>query len=260
MKKTIALVAICATALSPVFVTPAFAAIAVPTAELEALCAGTTIVNPDPNSTYRATLNSNVQTVTGPEYVKSVNTITDIPGGMLISTSAPTFTGNLGRHGGSPNIFGEFKTLSTFSGGTLIQDVTYAQDTTFTYGCIVTKTTKGGNQTTPPGLQVTGQTLAKTEITRIESVNISKPDVEVVSLSDAVVCNSPEKNPGKWRAQNGYTGECSTALFNTLPGMPIRSKSQPPLIPNVSATANPTSLQSSGPATVVDEWTVEEAI
>ena len=253
--------ALCATSLSPVMVTPAFAAVTVPIEELQAKCAATTVVNPDANSTYSATLNlAGITQSTGAEYVSDVDIITNIPGGELISTVGPTFTGNLGRHGGSPNIFGEFKTVSTYSGGTLVEDVTYSQDTTITYGCIVSKTNSQGKVTTPPGIQVEGLTKTVTTVTRVVHVNESAPDEVITTLSDAVVCNSPEKNPGKWRAQNGYGGECSTALFNTLPGFPIRSNSQPPLVPNDITTANPSSFQDSGPATVVDEWTADETV
>lgn len=47
----------------------------------------------------------------------------------------------------------------------------------------------------------------------------------------AVVCNSPTKNPGTWRAQNGYLGlggACSTATFTSLGTATIPSNSLPP--------------------------------
>lgn len=50
----------------------------------------------------------------------------------------------------------------------------------------------------------------------------------------AVVCISPGKVPGTWRAQNGYDGTgvkaCSTTLFNSLPGGTIPSASLPSVI------------------------------
>ena len=259
--------ALCATSLSPVMVTPAFAAVTAPIEELQAICAATTVVNPDPNSTYSATLNlAGITQSTGAEYVSDVDIITNIPGGVLIGTVGPTFTGNRGRHGGSPNIFGEFKTVSTFTGGTLVEDVTYSQDTTFSFGCIVSKTNKQGKTTTPDGIQIPGPshpdplTKTVTTVTRTEHINESAPDTTVETLSDAVICNSPEKNPGKWRPQNGYTGDCSTALFISLGTFPIRSNSLPPLEENDITTANPSSFQDSGPATVVDEWSADETV
>ena len=261
--KLATMLALCATSLTPVaFPTAAIAAVPVPVDELQAICAATTVVNPDPNSTFRAELNTaTIQTEVGAEYVKSVVTITNIPGGQLISSVGPNYVGPQGRNGQSPNIFGTFKTVNTFTGGTLVQDVTYAQDTTFTYGCRVFKTnTKNGNVTEPPGLQVTGLTSTRTEVTRTVNVNVSNPDVVVEQLTEKVICNSPLKNPGVWRNQNGYTGVCSTALFFSLSPLPIHSNSLPPF-ESLNALAdqdNSSVANDSAPATVVDEWTEEE--
>ena len=258
--------AVCAVSLWPAMVAPAFAAVPTPFSEMEAICIATVVLTPDPNSKFRVELNRDtIVTSVGVEYVSNRVTITDIPGGQLISTVGPTFTGNRGRHGGSPNIFGEFKTVSTFTGGTLVQDVTYSQDTTFTYGCRVFKINPQGKESEPDGLQIPGPqhpdplTITKTEVTRTENINVSNPDVTVENLSDAVICNSPEKNPGKWRQQNGYTGECSTALFISLGTFPIRSNSLPPL-ESVAGDRSPgmtSSFSNSGPVTLVDD-TVEE--
>lgn len=231
MKKSIALLAVCATALSPILATPALAQVVpTPTAELQAICASTNILRPDPNSTYRATLNTaSVIPTTGDEFVSGSNVIEDIPGGEVVGVVGPTFTGQLGRNGQSPNIFGKFETVTEYTGGSYIADVEYSQTTTFAYGCTVSRTQPNGNVTTPPGLQVTGLTFPVTVVTRTDRIEESNENTFETTFSDAVVCNSPEKNPGKWRNQNRYTGECSTALFNSLPGMPIHSNSQPPL-------------------------------
>jgi hypothetical protein len=261
MKKILTLTAMCCTALTTITTTPAMAAVAVPTAEMQAVCAATTIVNPNPNSTYAATLNdSSITRSTGTEYVSATNTISDIPGGQFVSATGPTFVaGTEGRNGQSPNIFGTFKSVETYTGRTLIQDVTYSQDTTFTFGCTVSKTNKNnGNVETPPGLQVTGQTITKTEVTRTAHTNIQEPNVDVVQLSGAVICNSPTKNPGVWRAQNGYTGGCSRALFDSISSVTIHSKSLPPIgSTEQAAIATATINNDSGPATVADFWTEE---
>lgn len=46
-------------------------------------------------------------------------------------------------------------------------------------------------------------------------------------VAQVVICNSPTKNPGTWRQQNGYTGVCSTTLFNSLGPVGIPSNSLP---------------------------------
>lgn len=151
--------------------------------------------------------------------------------------------------------------MTEYSGGSYIANVEYSRTTTFTYGCTVSKTNNNnGNVTTPPGLQVTGLTIPVTVVTRTEMINESNPNTFETTLSGAVVCNSPEKNPGKWRPQNGYTGECSTALFNSLPGMPIHSNSQPPLITSLGGDFFVESAPEwdDTPASVTDDdWSTE---
>lgn len=262
MKKSIALVAMCATALSSLIATPAFAQVApTPTAELQAICASTNILRPDPNSTYRAVLNTeSVSSTTGDEFVSGLNVIEDIPGGQVVGVVGPTFTGQLGRNGQSPNIFGKFETVTEYTGGSYIADVQYSQTTTFTFGCTVFRTQPNGNVTTPPGLQVTNLTFPVTIVTRTDRIEESNENTFETTLSDAVVCNSPLKNPGKWRNQNGYTGECSTALFNSLPGMPIHSNSQPPLVASLGdeVFVESAPVPDYSPASVTDdEWEAE---
>lgn len=82
MKKSIALLAVCATALSPMLATPAFAQAApTPIAQMQTICAMTTIVNPDPNSTFAATLNlASITSSVGNEFVSFEDVIEDIPG------------------------------------------------------------------------------------------------------------------------------------------------------------------------------------
>lgn len=260
--KIVTIVALCVSALTPVaFPTAAMAAILPPIDELNAICSATTVVNPAANSTFRAELNTaTIVTTPGPVYELSRVTITNIPGGQLLSQVGPTYVGPQGRNGQSPNIFGTFETVSTYSGGLLVQEVTTAQDTTFTYGCRVFKT-QNGNLTEPRGLQVEGLTLTRTENLGSATETVSAPDVLRTELSEKVTCNSPLRNPGVWRQQNGYTGVCSTELFMTLSQIEIHSNSLPPLV-TMSARADHSSSSASndsGPATVFDEWTEEAA-
>ena len=253
---------VCAIALSPVAMpTAAVAAIPVPTADLEAICLQTTIMNPNYNSSFTISLTQPVQSTVGAEYEKSRVVTLNIPGGILISSVGPNYIANTqGRNGQSPNIFGSFETVQTFTGGTLVQQVTFAQDTTFTFGCTVSKIV-GGKVNAPKGLQVTGLTATRSEVTRTLTDEVRKPDVVVKQISESVICNSPTKNPGVWRNQNGYTGICSTALFNSLSQVVIHSNSLPPLEPITLPAAHDSTrtFTDSSPATVVDEWTDEPA-
>lgn len=263
--KLMTILSLCATALTPMALpTAAMAAVPVPIDDLTAICVQTTVINPDPNSTFRVELNTaTIQTSVGAEYEKSRVTTLDIPGGVLIGSVGPTYVPNSqSRNGQSPNIFGTFKTIQTFTGGSKVQTVTYAQDTTFTYGCRVFKINKQGKETEPPGLQVEGLTAVRTEITRTAEVSVIKPNVEVVQLSGGVICNSPLKNPGVWRNQNGYTGECSTRLFLTLGPLTIPSNSLPSLEPIMlpGDHNSPSNATNSDPATVTDEWTADDAV
>lgn len=251
-----------ATALaSNIFFTPAFALEApapAPTAAMQAACAGTQIVNPDENSTYVSSFSGVLSTTVGETGVVARTTIENIPGGTLLSQTLPTFDASQGLHrsGGSPNIFGTFVATATYSGGKLVEDVTRAYDTVFTYGCTVSKTTttytevrergvvisrvvKDVITTTPPGLQIPGggnDALSITVPTTLPPVRVTidNPNTTETVTSDAVVCNSPGSKGGQWRAQNGYTGPCNTALFASLPGKVITSNSLPPLVEVVS--------------------------
>jgi hypothetical protein len=111
------------------------------------------------------------------------------PGG---DTTITLIAGTEHRHGGSPNIFEDAHV--TTSGGS----------TTYTFDC-QTYNPASGNY--PPGLQFTGI------VTSIENSSGSSTD------TDVVVCNSPTKRPGVWRAQNSYAGDCAAegAIFYTLP-------------------------------------------
>ena len=229
--KTLFKTALCASIFaSTALSTPALAQ--VPTDvqdEMQAFCEAA--LNPDDASQFQ-TEPTGVSSVTGPEFLSDSQVLSSTPAGVLLSQTS-VFAGNATRHrhGGSPNIFGSFTITSVYSGGTSETLNTYSQTTTYTYGCHTFKEAGNGNLIEPPGLQIpVGLTVEDTNVTRTETVTVNNPNTTVVTTGDGVICISPNKNPGTWRNQNGYTGECSTALFNSLPGIePISSNSQPPV-------------------------------
>jgi hypothetical protein len=186
---------------------------------------------PNDNSTY-VTTPTGLAVSTGSEFVQSRTTLSSTAAGALLRQTTPVFNGALGRNGGSPNIFGDFDSIATYSGGSSSQRVIYAQTTTTTFGCATTKVKGNGDRSTPPGLQVPyGQTIDVTSETRRETINVSNPDVDVTLTTQMVVCNSPGTKGGQWRNQNGYGGQCNTTLFNALGELAVRSNSLPPVTP-----------------------------
>jgi hypothetical protein len=216
---------------SPVLVTPAFAVTPEAQADLQTACEDLLRPN-DPNSEYQ-TEPTGVTEVTGAEFLSNSQVLSSTPGGVLLSQTSVYNANSQHRHGGSPNIFGGFTVTSVYTGGSSETLNTYSATTTYTYGCRVWKTVGPDNDhvVQPPGLQVDyGQTLDETLVTRTETVTVNNPNTTAITAGDGVICISPTKNPGTWRNQNGYTGICSTALFNSLAGIPepIPSNSLPP--------------------------------
>jgi hypothetical protein len=111
-------------------------------------------------------------------------------GGTVTTVLTP---GTEHRHGGSPNIF-SFSEVTT-SGGF----------TTYSFDCQTENPNAGGEGQFPEGLQRPGQ------ITQVEAEGSS------TVIGDPVICNSPTRNPGTWRNQNGYVPSCTT-LATTSPG------------------------------------------
>lgn len=203
---------------SPIMVTPAFAITSDAQANLQQICEDA--LNPnDPNSEFQ-TEPSSVSELTGPEFLQDSQVLSSTPGGVLISQTSVYNPNSQHRHGGSPNIFGGFTVTSTYTGGSSETLNTYAQTTTYTFGCRVWKTTGNGGTIEPNGLQIPfGLTYDDTVVTRTETVTVNNPNTTSSTTGDGVICISPTKNPGTWRNQNGYTGTCSTALFNSLAGV-----------------------------------------
>ena len=214
---------------APALTTPALAVTPEAQADLQAHCEDLLRPN-DPNSEFQ-TEPTGVTEATGAEFLSDSQVISSTPGGVLLSQSSVYNANSQHRHGGSPNIFGGFTVTSVYTGGSSETLNTYSQTTTYTFGCRVWKEVGNGNIIEPPGLQIDyGQTLDETLVTRTETVTVNNPNVTEVTAGDGVICISPTKNPGTWRKQNGYTGDCSTALFYSLAGIPdpIPSNSLPP--------------------------------
>jgi hypothetical protein len=228
--KLLVATALVITSFSPAFITPAVAAVSPEVqAELQTFCEDALRPN-DPNSQFQ-TEPTGVTEATGAEFLQSSVVLSSTPGGVLLSQSS-VFDGNGSRHrhGGSPNIFGGFTVTSVYSGGSSETLNTYAQTTTYTFGCRVFKEVGNGDEHEPNGLQIPyGLTVQDTQVTRTETVTVNNPNVTQVTHDDRVICISPTRNPGTWRNQNGYTGECSTSLFYSLAGIPepIPSNSLP---------------------------------
>jgi hypothetical protein len=228
--KLLAATALVISSFSPALITPAFAVTPEAQADMQQFCLDALTPN-DPNSEFQ-TEPTGVTEATGAEFEQSSVVISSTPGGVLLSQTSVYNNGSQHRHGGSPNIFGGFTVTSVYTGGSSETLVTYAQTTTYTFGCRVWKVVEGnGNIIEPNGLQIPyGVTVDETLVTRTETVSVNNPNTTEVTAGDGVICISPTKNPGTWRKQNGYTGDCSTALFYSLAGIPdpIPSNSLPP--------------------------------
>jgi hypothetical protein len=135
------------------------------------------------------------------------------PTGGTVTTE---FVGTEHRHGGSPNIFRNRDV--TTSGGTTIYSVDCE---TFNPNAA-----EGSGGQYPYGQQVD-----------LAQIPLSNTGPGETVHEDPVVCNSPTKNPGTWRGQNGYTNaQCATlgATFYSLVQEPDPVGIQDPPIPSSS--------------------------
>jgi len=166
-------------------------------------------------------------------------TTESIPGGTLISQTPYVFTtGSEHRNGQSPNIFGFFTSVATYSGGKLVQQVTKADRHHVTFGCGIFKEP---GILAPPGLQVPNNGILFVNydtnvVTTTETK--SEPNTTQTLTADQVICISPSttskgtKADG-WRGQNGYpTARCTTIFYLSLGDNPgTHSNSVPNLVP-----------------------------
>jgi|GEM_PF-7120305 len=210
--------------------TPAAAQTAIsPQARMAAQCL-TTKPSDTNNVRYTVAVTGGVPTSTGIIELSRVTT-QNIPGGTLLSQTPYLFrAGSEGRNGGSPNIHGIFESTATYSGGLLVQDVTEGTIETYNYGCSVTRTNRNGSTDQPPGLQTSGLSFTVTTVTRSFEDRVEAPNTTALLEQERTICNSPGSKGGTWRAQNGYTGACTTAVYLALGNQVMpRSNSVPSL-------------------------------
>lgn len=165
-------------------------------------------------------------------FEKSRVEIENIPSGVELSRTPFVFTtGSEHKNGQSPNVFGRFTSEVTYSGGLNIVEITTVDRTTVTFGCAMSK---DNGLTFPKGQQIANDgSLFASYDTNERKVRdtVSAPDFVVTLTEGRVICNSPTKNPGVWRNQNGYAGLCNTTLYNTVNPGGTHSNSVPGLAP-----------------------------
>jgi hypothetical protein len=158
-----------------------------------------------------------------------------------IGTPTSVFSNFHGAHvnGQSVNIFAYGDYVVTYAAGALATYQTKITTTTTRQGtCHVHKPTPGADNdplhpgfgVAPPGQQittpVTATTVTETYGTRTETIPGPWVDPNASSTGgEVVICNSPGRNPGTWRGQNGYTNQidgrtCSTTWYNELGSTP----------------------------------------
>ena len=139
-------------------------------------------------------------------------------------------------NGQSVNIHADRTTTRTYAESLETYEETVVTTTTTSASCHVHKESNGndsdpahaGYDVPPPGLQSDGRVSVSTteESTRIVTVRVPGPyvDPNFSGTAQVVICNSPLRNPGTWRSQNGYTSQlgrtCSTAWYNELGSTP----------------------------------------
>lgn len=170
----------------------------------------------------------------------SAGVTVDDPNGVIteVGTGTPTTTytdfDNARQNGQSVNIHADAKKTVVYPGS--IRTIPTITTVTVTHNvtCHVHKLTNGNDQDelhagyniAPPGLnaQVGSATYEDEDITfgtRTETSNVPYIDPNASSDSaQVVICISPGKKPGDWRAQNGYDGSlgtCSRAFYDSIP-------------------------------------------
>jgi hypothetical protein len=197
-----------------------------------------------PNDTTSGSVNSNNGITTHTYAARVVNVVgsptTRVVTGALVevtpAATVPVLTPatfvplSEARRGGSPNIHGEFVATATYAGAVSTQTVTTYTGASFVFSCAFDKTTNG---TTNLNWKVeAAATPLVEEGAGVSSTRTITGDPVIQrEFSDGVICNSPGTKKGEWRAQNGYTGTCSTAVFETLLGKTVTSNSLPNFTP-----------------------------
>ena len=301
MKKTITTLAVCATALSPLAVGPAFAAhipTSATTSGAQAVCAADAMAL---GTEFSAETVFAAEPVGITDPVEVAGTRVETPGtrmpdlaSAVVSYSNVTAAGatQLTRNGQSPNIFANDATARTvtYANSSYQFGADFSRTATFSYACQITE--KVTKVTTTPGTPAGkvkgfytnpgngdcrgintdnpnwGQDVGACIFTKTGDGDPAVPGTTVTTVTyerragldtshlvdqetiapgtgtelaggqytfdnqnlkvQVVVCNSPTKNPGTWRAQNGYDGGlCSYATFASLGTATIPSNSLP---------------------------------
>jgi hypothetical protein len=230
MKKTM-IFAATALASTIAIASPAAAQSLSPEARMETTCNNAKPTNSS-NHTYAAIVIGGTPVFQN-DVETSRTTIENIPGGTKVGQTPFLFLANSeGRNGGSPNIHGIFVSTVTYSGGKLVQRVVTEDIATYTYGCRIERTNKNtGRVDLPPEAQVAPTLTFSVRSDRREFEDTVEGDnYTETEEQERVICNSPGSRGGQWRAQNGYTGACTTAAYLALSNQVMpRSNSVPSL-------------------------------
>jgi len=176
-----------------------------------------------------------IQTVGTPTVVTELLGLISVVGIGPATTTFANFT-DAHVNGQSVNIHAFADKTVVYAGGALETYQTKVTTTTTRQGtCHVHKPTNGnpddplheGYDIAPPGQQTTQPvTATSTEVTfSTTTVEIPGPwtDPNGSGNEQVVICISPGRNPGAWRAQNGYDGSlgtCSRSWYDTLGSTP----------------------------------------
>ena len=253
-----AAVALATTSFSPVFAAPvAFSSL--PAAQqvlVQTACNGKL---PSINSPFTATpieLDAAVQL--GLETGRK--TLLDEPGGVELSRTPFSFDlASEHRNGQSPNIFGFYTSMITYSGGHSIVEITTVDRYHVTFGCLITKP---NGEIAPNGLNKNDGTLFVNYDLNKKTVtdDVSNPNVTLPFTEDRVICISPSLTSKKtaasgWANQNLYNGECSTARYLEVGmGAGTHSNSVPNLAPLRPNTDHDEALPLDSLFTTPMEW------
>jgi hypothetical protein len=178
-------------------------------------------------------LTDDIGSTSGPVTIDDPNGVVTVVGIGTPTTTYSEFK-NARQNGQSVNIHADAKKTVVYPGSqTTIPTITTVK-TTHNVTCHVHKLTNGndkdelheGYNIAPPGLNAqvgsaSYETTETTHGTRTETSNLPYIDPNASSDSaQVVICISPGKVPGTWRAQNGYDGSlgtCSRAFYDSIP-------------------------------------------
>jgi hypothetical protein len=176
-----------------------------------------------------------IQTVGTPTVVTENLGLISVVGNGPATTTYANFR-NARVNGQSVNIHADADLTVVYMGGSIETYQTRITTTTTRQGsCHVHKPTNGtsddplhdGYDIAPPGLQTSEPVTATTVEVTYGTTTVLNPapyvDPDASGSGQVVICISPGRNPGAWRAQNGYDGSikpCSRAWYDELGSTP----------------------------------------